>query len=626
MGASPRPPLGAGPSAHGAASPPGLKGPAQAAAAEADPAYLARRRREARFGLALVLLLYLALGLGWLLRLPALEGPDEPAHLSYAIRLADGLPPPVMLGQAERLGLDPFHEHPLAHHPPLYYGLLAGVERLLFRDGLRPSPWPQPQPVRGELRGELIWSHGADEPLASAEQRRLGLLRGLSLLMGLGVLLATARLGHWLVPGDPRLGTLAALLLTLLPSWSSAQALLDNGNLASLACAWALVLLAAGLSEGRCGPRRAAALGLLVAVGLWSKLTSLILLPLLGFASVVLLRRGGWRAAGPALAALGLSLLAWSPWLLRNRELYGEWLGSRAHEAAYALSRLPPGTLGDYLWNVWPQATFGLLLGGIGSSGVPVPTPLSIGWLVVFAGGLLGLLAPPWRRPRAPGLLLLLAALLAGLLYLRFNLVFRQPQPRYLFAAAPAIALGLVFGWRRLLAGRRSLRMAAALAVATLPAGGSLWMLAVATPRAFGPQLTPPSPWYASLSAGLTSQRYSRVSPNLRLLDPADGAELAPGMLLRWQDLAPDGAPLSLHLWTPQGPFSLGYFENLGPERDLDPDSGELRLPDRFWRALPPGTRILWKLRRLKDRRSGPLAEPFEESEVRSLVVPARAP
>jgi hypothetical protein len=621
---SDRNPLGSDPSHLGSYPRPRSEPAPIASEPEPPPALLARRRRTARWVFTLTLALYLGLGFGWLVRLPALEGPDEPAHLSYAIRLADGLAPPVIPGQAERLGRTPFDEHPLAHHPPLYYRLLALVEGLLFRDGLRPSPWPQPVPVLGERRGELIWSHGADEPLASPEQQRLALLRGLSLLMGLGVLLATRRLGHWLVPEDPRVGSLAALLLTLVPSWISTQVLLDNGNLAGLICALTLVLLAASVAQARCGPGRAALLALLVAIGLWTKLTSLILLPLLAGCALWLLRRGGWRAAWPLALALLASLACWSPWLLRNRELYGEWLGSAAHEAAYAGSRLPSGTGPAYLWQVLPRSTFELLVGGVGSSGLPVPVWLDAAWLVALLGGFLGLLAPPWRRPRAGGPLLLLTALLAAALYLRFNLVFRQPQPRYLFAAAPAIGLGLLLGWRRLLDRIPLARRVLPPALGALLGGGGLWMLAVAAPRAWGPRLSAPAPWYASLTAGLASQRYSQVDPELWLLAPADGAELAADTRLRWRPLEAGEPPLSLHVWTPGGPLIAGGYEFLGPQQALDPRAGEVRLPDRFWQAFPPGTRIHWKLRRLRDRSGAEPTEPFEESEVRTLIVPGR--
>src|SRR5688572_19138849 len=73
----------------------------------------------------LALACHLFLATGYMVSTPSFEGPDENDHFYYAWHVANSghLPLPPALATAQ--GLPPTEGANLAHHPPLYYLLLA---------------------------------------------------------------------------------------------------------------------------------------------------------------------------------------------------------------------------------------------------------------------------------------------------------------------------------------------------------------------------------------------------------------------------------------------------------------------------------------------------------------------
>ncbi|MEO6596755.1 MAG: hypothetical protein ABIP94_18565, partial [Planctomycetota bacterium] len=73
----------------------------------------------------LALLCHLCLATGYALLTPSFEGPDENSHYEYAWSLANNGHLPLSPGLAMSRELPQTESAALAHHPPLYYALLA---------------------------------------------------------------------------------------------------------------------------------------------------------------------------------------------------------------------------------------------------------------------------------------------------------------------------------------------------------------------------------------------------------------------------------------------------------------------------------------------------------------------
>jgi hypothetical protein len=397
-------------------------------------------------------LLYLAIGSLYATRVPPYNAPDEPAHASYARDVAGGRLPVLEPGDwdaelLERLkaarfppGADVAGIRYESHQPPLYYLLIAPVTRLTA--GL------------GE-RGQLVAMRLATLPIGAA------------------ALLALHAVAGALLPNDRATRLLAVALAAFLPMRVAVGASVSNDALAELALAlvlWrCLLALRDGLSD-----RGAAALGGLVGLGMLTKLSCYVGLPL-ATAAVLLAagrpagRAGGWLGAAlrPAAIAGGVALLVAGPWLVRGALVYGptDPLGLGRHNRVVAgqplTGALTAGALvrhaGTLFRSFWGQ---------FGWMGVLMDERVYLLLAVASAAAGLGLLlwAMPWggladlaARERAGFALagLLVLAVLVGTVV--YNLTYLQPQGRYLFPAMAGIASLAAVGLRELIAPRQRL-------------------------------------------------------------------------------------------------------------------------------------------------------------------------
>ena len=217
------------------------------------------------------------------------------------------------------------------------------------------------------------------------------------------------------------------------------------------------------------------------------------------------------RAAGRlvliALPALALAV----PWYVRNARLYGNWdiLARQWHDSVVVgqlrtAELLALSGVGAVLerFTVW---SFNSFWGVFGWMGVWMDSRIYTGllaWSLAVTMGCLSLLVRRRARSKRPlqkmtddsnaarltamdqssrfqvlalGLLALSALLTLGI-YLSYNLIFVQPQGRYLFPALPAIAVAAGLGWREVVRVETAARLAAgALLLAGLAAvGGGL--------------------------------------------------------------------------------------------------------------------------------------------------------
>lgn len=405
-------------------------------------------------------------------------GPDEPHQLQFIHVIA-------------REGRMPtYRETNSVQHPPGYHLLLAPLYRL-SGNALAPMRLPM-----GPSRLATM---------TPAEKRARFLCRYFQVLLTVVVIWLLAALAREARPGRPRVHAVALVVLALSPTVAYMSAVVNNDMLAALLCcllAWQALRLR---RRGDIVPWQAAlGLGLLMAVALWTKVTTVYIAPLV----VLLLWRGlpRWteRLQFAALfAAVAIGLGCW--WYVRSYTLYGtpfpNFAGGMGNE-----EQLRTLLLYDPFGQGWQ-----VLMNALGTLGVAIlapefswaPTgflrPVTVDlWLRLLVGvGLTILLVhalPGKKRPRPVlgGRLLAFAAggvalEAAEVLYFAFSSDYRAVSVgRYMMLAAPWFLLLLVGVGERLAAllARPAARLAGALAV-LLVLGGACVLYAVAQVASF---------------------------------------------------------------------------------------------------------------------------------------------
>jgi 4-amino-4-deoxy-L-arabinose transferase-like glycosyltransferase len=374
----------------------------------------------------MLLLLYLGLALAHAHLVPTGEtgyqnAPDEAAHVVYARVVASGHLPTQRTMASDPHGYE-------WHQPPLYYCLAACFV-----------------------------------PLGEREMRLA------SILCGLAGILLIYQAGRLLFPNDPLLATVAAGIAALTPGHIAITSTVNNDTLLEVCFSGALLILIGALRSGFT-TARAIWLGIALGAAILTKLTGLLLLPVLALALLLLWRAGEAPrlllrgAAWTVLMALTIS--GW--WFVRNRQIYGEWLPLHAFQQAFGgtaqardiVAELG-GSWGRYLLLV-TQWTFQSFWAAYGSpqtarTGVPLFLPAQLYLLMagVCLASLVGLARLHLRRRTAftetqrLALCLLFATILVvTLAFLAFILRYFQTQGRYLYPAMLAICLVLALGWK----------------------------------------------------------------------------------------------------------------------------------------------------------------------------------
>ena len=262
--------------------------------------------------LALLLIVYLLLAAGYSAFTPAAtaaqHNPDENAHMMYVQTVAGGHLP---------VFTDAAHGYE-NHQPPLYYALCAPVS---------------------------LAAHGQGEPAATRA------VRWVSILLGALLILVTYRCILTLLPEEPSLALGAAAFVGLMPSNVALSASVTNDALTNLLMAVGLWLLAAftrGASD-----QRAAWLGVVLGLGLWTKTSTLLLFPTVLFACYLMARQKALpspTAARFAAIAVGIGAILGAPWLLRNQILYGDPLAQHIFVSAFSQTA-QAGTMTHFLFH-----------------------------------------------------------------------------------------------------------------------------------------------------------------------------------------------------------------------------------------------------------------------------------
>lgn len=403
-----------------------------------------------------ILAVYLALAIGLVARVPLNAAPDEAAHWTYISAIATTHCLPVFHGEVPPA---PGYEF---HQPPLYYALCAPA-------------WA--------LTGPGVQNY---------------LCRAINVLLGGATVAVIWFSVQLLLPGRRDLAILAAGLAALWPVHLNVAIASGNDTLAGLFSATLFYLMARGSLRGWRSADLVLA-GLVMALGLWTKTTTVVLwAAALGCVLEATRRRSALR---PALTCLGVAMLLGLPLFARNQFLYGDPLGLKEFQRAatagtpgfpqFSQAGIP---LSDYfrgifvvtLVNAW--GVFGgpdsaaKAVGPLSANGPHIPglfppfLVLSLTLAAVLAAlGVMRELSTEHQVPKERHSLLrtvsrwwTVGLVLIVLAWLQFSYNhFSGAQVRYLHAALLPVCVGFAVGWTRLW-GRGAVRVAATLVVAAL--------------------------------------------------------------------------------------------------------------------------------------------------------------
>lgn len=445
--------------------------------------------------LFLILVIYLVSGTLYALLTPPWQIPDEPAHYNYVRFVAENLRYPVLqMGDYPHEYLE---EIKAKHFPPE-----------MSIDPIRYEFW-QP-PLYYSLAVPFYWLTRFWPP---AEQ--VIALRFLSLLMGGGVVYLAYLIAREVFPTNEVLALGTAAFVAGVPMHLAVLAAVNNDGLVELMLTGILWMLIRYVkkegTEGAKGaeggiPWRLVGLGVLIGLGMLAKTTTLISIPLVLAAVILIVHnppstiRHLQSAIRYRLSAIGYQLFAiffpalllTLPWFVRNASIYGGvdiFVWTR-HDAVVVGQLRTADGLARYglagFARDFVLTTFRSFWAQFGWMGVLVDERIYLVLALLCAVVSLGFLIYLARVVRRKDTLsayqktvlglLALSAFLTLLSYLWYNTKFVQHQGRYLFPALVPLGLFFALGLREILTKERAKVIAALclLAVLVLAAKGLL--------------------------------------------------------------------------------------------------------------------------------------------------------
>ena len=402
-----------------------------------------------------VLCFYLAFGAIYLLATPVMEASDEIWHFGYVQHLRETGELPVQdLLQRDTL----YRQH--GSQPPLYYWAIAALTAPLNLDDAAQLRQLNPHALvdkPGAYGNKNLVAHADDSPQFAGASLALLIARGVGLALGAVTIAFVYRIGELIAPQRPTVAFVAAAITGFNPMFIFVSASVNNDSLAMCLNGALMVLLLRTLRNGFAW-RASFTIALLFALACLTKVTSLLLLPVIVVVALLVLRKTGDRRG--LLTLLGALAICWllicGWWLARNWQLYGEPLGILT-QATLAGSRGMYFDLADLFaeyqqfrmsfWGLFGAAN--IQLANIFYVLLDLMTLLSFGGFLFLILQLLAISDFAYARYELAHLLTLalaLAILTAGVVYL--SALTPVTQGRLLFpliaVISPVLAVGLV--------------------------------------------------------------------------------------------------------------------------------------------------------------------------------------
>jgi 4-amino-4-deoxy-L-arabinose transferase-like glycosyltransferase len=439
--------------------------------------------RTAQWILAVILVLFVGLGVAYAFTTPTLEAPDEIHHYDYIRSLVNtGSPPGAKEGQKS-----------FSNHAPLYYVIGALCSAWVGEDD--PDTWrTRYNPYFGYRFGDVgrdnknIYFH-PDEDRFGASDTWLGIrvVRIMSVLMSAATIWVIYRVGREVFPNRPEMAVGAAGLAAFVPEFLFISGAVNDDNGAALFGALSLWMMVRIVRRGF-NPRRCVGLGVALGLGWLSKLTTAALMPTAGLVvALVAWRNRSWRDFLLwGVVIFGVAALFIAPWSIRQYVLHGDPIGLAQEMEGFGEPErsLSPADLWPDLY--WLRTSF---WGRLGANQIPLASWIYIVLDAVTLLALAGLVQSLIRRRsllQSPISNLHSSftkcfqqfAILAAAFLLTFGPMvarrFLRPMPnfgRYLFPVLPAIALLLFTGLAAWLPRRRHALLALGVTVAMLALG-----------------------------------------------------------------------------------------------------------------------------------------------------------
>jgi len=410
-----------------------------------------------RWAIALILIMFIALGTTCSLVTPIFEAPDEIYHYFFIKHLADGKGLPVQ--NPEDTGL--WEQE--GSQPPLYY--LIGALSTFWIDTSEAEDllWYNPQanigiPLDPGNKNVIVHTGRESFPFRGTALA-VHLVRLLSVLLGAGTAFLTYRLALEIFPDHEQLALGAAALNAFIPQFLFISAAINNDNLITFLSSLALLLLIRNTQYGIRGLlvlriAYSVLLGLVLGLACLSKLAGLGLLIL---TTIVLIaeayRRRSPRPLVQGVIALAVAMMVAGWWYVRNWTLYGDPTGLNMMLAVVGRGS-PPSSLSE-LWGEFRglRMSFWALFGWFSILVAPAIYAILDGASLLALVGLVAWFVRQRWLSTSPGVLILWVAIVfAGLV--RWTWTTPGTQGRLLFPAISALCILLMLGLSQLVPGR----------------------------------------------------------------------------------------------------------------------------------------------------------------------------
>ena len=411
-----------------------------------------------------VLLFYVIFGFSFMVATPILEASDELWHFGMVeyLRESGGALPEHDVSDAEQIyenNRDTIYRQE-GSQPPLYYytmALLTSPIDISDADNYRE---PNPHVRAGEpdsWGNKNLVLHSVDGVPLTSTPLAIYWMRLLGLVMGAVTVWAVFKSGELIAPHRPVVGLLAGVMTAFNPMFLFISASVNNDNMIIMLNSVVILLALQTIREGF-NLRRSILLAILLGLATLTKLSALVLVPVIAIAALWVARRDkdwtGLLVLGGAMFVAWATISGW--WYWRNIQLYGELFGTQTM-AAVAGVRTDPFTIGSLLseFEGFRQGYWGVF----GAFNI-VTNPLmyALADFIVFIGifGVMFLVAQlvsiqdfSFARRELSLVLFLLGIVLIGIIaYINWTSMTYASQGRLLFpyfaAISPLLAVGLV--------------------------------------------------------------------------------------------------------------------------------------------------------------------------------------